>query len=223
MLLVTAVGAAEGARPAAAALACAGSDPDRAALLIDIGARPPRPTLLASPAARTLEGRLAAHLPRARVAARGQVCHLASAGDGEGFEAAAAAATVARGALVIVHAPSALVQPLLETSLGLRLSGALLRAEVREERSLLALVYADLSERGIAVSVLKRRLPWVAERRALFGTLAPGSPGGLPGRTCDRLFAAEVSTGISVLTAASRAGSDSDSAIRAAIRPREGR
>ncbi|HVO55767.1 MAG TPA: hypothetical protein VMT37_15255 [Solirubrobacterales bacterium] len=223
LVLVASVGAAEGARAAAAALACAGSDPDRAALLVDVGARPPRPTLLASTAARALEERLLAHLPRGRVAARGQVCHLASPGDGEGFEAASAAATVARGGLVVIHVPEALVQPLLAMPLGLRLNAALLRAEVCEVRALLALVYADLSERGIAVAVLKRRLPWVAERRALFGTLAPGSPGGLPGRTCDRLLATEVSTGISVPRAASRA--DSDSAIRAAaaVRPREDR
>ena len=78
-VLVTAVGGAEGRAAAAAALACAGADVDRAALLVDVGGRPPRPTLLASAAARGLEERLAAHLPSARVAARGQVCHLAVA------------------------------------------------------------------------------------------------------------------------------------------------
>ena len=47
---------------------------------------PPRPTLLASAAAHRLEERLVAHLPRARVAARGQVCHLAVPAEPEGFE-----------------------------------------------------------------------------------------------------------------------------------------
>jgi hypothetical protein len=186
-VLVTAVGAAEGSRPAAAALVCAGAGVDRAALLVDVGGRPPRPTLLASAAARALEERLVAHLPRARVAARGQVCHLAVAADGEGFEAAAAAATVARGSLVAVHAAQPLVQPLLAERIGGRLGGALLRADVAAERALLALAFADLRGRGLAVAVLKRRLAWVAERRALFGTLPPGGPGGLPEHLLARL------------------------------------
>ena len=76
-VLATAVGGAEGARPAAAALACAGASVDRATLLVDFGGRAPRPTLLTSVAARKLEQRLAAHLPSVRVAARGQICQVA--------------------------------------------------------------------------------------------------------------------------------------------------
>ncbi|MFN8216481.1 MAG: hypothetical protein U0R71_07770 [Solirubrobacterales bacterium] len=182
VVLVTAVGAAEGARPAAAALACAGAGVDRAALMVDLGGRAPRPTLLASAAARALEERLAAHLPTARLAARGQVCHLAVSADGEGFAAAAAAATVARGATVALLVPPGLVQPLLGERLGERLSGALLRADVAADRALLALAYADLRGRGLAVAVLTRRLAWVAERRALFGALPAGGPGGVPAR-----------------------------------------
>lgn len=186
--VVTAVSSAGGSRPAAAALACAGAGVDRATLLVDVGGRPPRPTLLASAAARALEERLAAHLPQARAAARGQVCHLAVAADGDGLDAAAAAATVARGSLVAVHAPPALVQALLDMRLGERLTGALLRADVAADRALLALAFADLRGRGLAVGVLKRRLAWVAERRALFGTLPPGGPGGLPDRLVRRLL-----------------------------------
>jgi hypothetical protein len=176
-VLVTAVGAAEGARGAAAALACAGADVDRATLLIDLGGRPPRPTLLASTAARTLEERLTAHLPRARVAARGQVCHLAAAADEEGFAAAAAAATVARGSLAVVHAPAAAAQELLGAELGRRLSGVLLRADLALDRPLVALIARDLLQRELALGVLKRRLSWVDERRALFGL--SGSGGGV--------------------------------------------
>lgn len=188
VVLVTTVGVAEGARPAAAALACAGAGVDRAALLIDVGGRPPRPTLLASAAARALEERLAAHLPSVRLAARGQVCHLSVAADADGFASAAAAATVAHGSLVAVHLAPALVQPLFGERLGVRLTGALLRAEVGEDRPLLALAYADLRGRGLAVAVLKRRLAWVAERRALFGTLPPGDQGALPRRLLGRLL-----------------------------------
>jgi hypothetical protein len=51
-----------------------------------------------------------------------------------------------------------------------------------------ALAARDLLGRGLAVAVLKRRLNWVAERRALFGALPVGSPGGLPGRLVNRLI-----------------------------------
>ena len=39
---------------------------------------------------------------------------------------------------------------------------------------------AELLQRGLAVSVLKRRLNWAAERRALFGALLDDAPDGLP-------------------------------------------
>lgn len=178
-VLVTAVGGAEGARPAAAALACAGASSDRATLLVDFGGRPPRPTLLTSVAARQLEERLAAHLPQTRVAARGQICQIAVGVDAAGLEAGLSAVTVVRGALAALYAPPALVRGLLEEGLGSRLSGVLLRADLAADRALTAMVVRDL-RREFAVGVLKRRLPWVAERRALFGTLAPGAAGGLP-------------------------------------------
>jgi hypothetical protein len=179
-VLVTAVGEAEGARGAAAALACAGADIDLATLLVDVGGRAPRPTLLASTAAHRLEERLVAHLPQARVAARGQVCHLAVPAEVEGLEVASAAVTVARGALAVVHLPPALLQPLLAQGLGSEPSGVLLRADIAADRPLLALLVRDLMARELAVGVLKQRLGWVAERRALFGTLQSEAPGGLP-------------------------------------------
>jgi hypothetical protein len=195
-VLVTAVGAAEGARPAAAALVCADADAGRAALLVDVGGRPPRPTLLASTAARALEERLAAHLPRVRVAARGQTCHAAVSADPEGLGAASAAVTVARGALAAVYVPPALVRTVLDDGQGPRLSGALLRADLAVDRALLAIVVRDLRERGLTVGVLKSRLAWVAERRALFGTLAPGGAGGLPDSLVRRLAGPGLSTGM---------------------------
>lgn len=176
-VVVTAVGAAEGSRSAAAALACAGADGGQAPLLVDLGGRAPRPTLIASAAARVLEERLAAHLPAAGVAARGQVCHLAAAAEADGFATAAAAVTVARGALAVVHVPSGELQALLADSAAPRLTGALLRADLGSDRALLALVVRDLLERGLAVAVLKRRLGWVTERRALFGALGPDGDG----------------------------------------------
>lgn len=187
-VLVTGVGEAEGSRGAAAALACAGADVDLAALLVDVGGKAPRPTLLASAAAHRLEERLTAHLPEAWVAARGQVCHLAVAADPEGLEAASAAVTVARGALAVLHLPPAQFRVLLSERVGPAPSGALLRADVAADRALLALVVRDLIDRGLDVGILKRRLGWVAERRALFGSLAPDAAGGLPKSILRRLL-----------------------------------
>jgi hypothetical protein len=177
---VPAAGEAEGSRGAAAALACAGADLDRATLLVDIGGRAPRPTLLTAAAAQALETRLAAHLADARVAARGQVCHLAVSPEPVGLETAAAALTVARGALAVLHVPPGYLQALLEHEIGSRLTGALLRADLAADRALAALAIGDLLDRGLDVKVLKRRLSWVAERRALFGALDSDAAGGLP-------------------------------------------
>jgi hypothetical protein len=182
VVLATAVGAAEGSRGAAAALACAGGDADRAVLLVDVGGNPPRPTLLASAASQRLEERLAAHLPNLRAAARGQICQLRVPADEEGLAAAAAAVTVARDALSVLHLPQKMLRPLLEAPTGPRPTGVLLRADVVRDRPLVALLVRDLFERELRVGVLKRRLGWVAERRALFGALPAETAGGLPPR-----------------------------------------
>jgi hypothetical protein len=189
-VLVTAVAEAEGSRGAAAALACAEADGDATALLVDVGGRAPRPTLITSAAAQKLEERLAAHLPQAKVAARGQVCHLAVSPTPEGLDIASAAMAVARGATAVIHVPPELFQPALSEETKLRPSGVLLRADLRRDRPLVALTVRDLIERELDVGVLKRRLSWVAERRALFGALPSGSPGGLPERLVRRLSGA---------------------------------
>jgi hypothetical protein len=191
IVLVTAVGEAEGSSGAAAALACAGADLDRATLLVDVGGKPPRPTLLASAAAQRLEERLVAHLPQARVAARGQVCHLMVSAESEGFEVALAAVTVARGALAVLHLPPEMLQAVLSERIGPVPSGALLRADVTADRALLALLARDLIARGLTVAVLKQRLNWVAERRALFGALTPDASGGLSTGLLGRLLSHE--------------------------------
>jgi hypothetical protein len=187
VVLASAVGLAEGARAAAAALACAGADPDSAALFVDVGGRPPRPALLASAAAQKLEERLEAHLPDFKPAARGQVCHLAVPADREGLDSAAAAVTVGRGSVAVLHLPPQLLWPALQDGCSLRPSAVLLRADLAADRPLVALAARGLSAEGLAFGVLKRRLGWVAERRALFGALPPGSPGGVPELLARRL------------------------------------
>ena len=87
----------------------------------------------------------------------------------------------------MVHVPPQLYQPALNSCGKLRPSGVLLRADLQRDRALVALTARELIERELAIGVLKCRLGWVAERRALFGVLSAGSPGGLPERLVRRL------------------------------------
>lgn len=181
--VATRVGRADGARAAAAALACATSDAGRAGLLLDLEAeRPPRPSLIATAAARQLEERLTAHLPGAAAAARGQICVVVPpAGDDDArVEQAAAALPLVRDSLVVIHLPPRLLQPVLSEA-RLRPSGALLRADLPAGRALTALAVGELMESGIVTVVLKRPLPWLSARAALLGALPDGA-GALPDR-----------------------------------------
>lgn len=179
VIFVTAVGEANGSKAAAAALACAGSDPDRSGLLIDVGGRPPRPTLVASTGARALEERLAIHLPHLRAASRGQTCHLAVADDPSAFDSIRAALPLVRDSVAIVHLSPPLLRDAVETA-KIAATGILLHADLDSNRALTALAVGDLIGRGLAVRILKRPLAWVSARRALFGALPAGSSGGLP-------------------------------------------
>jgi hypothetical protein len=181
-IVVSGVGAAEGSRPIAAALACAGSEPDRAALLLELTDGPaPRPALLASAAARALEERLAAHLPEAGVASRGTLCQLTLPPDSDGLERAPAALALVRDSLAVVHVPPGLLQAAVAAG-RLGVGSAVLRADLGSDQALTALAARDLIARGLAVAVAKRPLGWVPSRRALFGALPAGSAGGLPPR-----------------------------------------
>jgi hypothetical protein len=181
-IVVSRVGGAEGSREIAAALACAGSDPDRAALLLELTEdRAPRPALVASAAARRLEERLAAHLPEAGVASRGALCHLTLPAGPEGLERVPAALALVRDSLGVVHLPPALLQAAVGVG-GVWAGAAVLRADLSRDRALTALAARDLVSRGVAVAVAKRPLTWVPSRRALFGALPADAAGGLPPR-----------------------------------------
>lgn len=179
VVLVTWVGEASGSRAAAAALSCAGSDPDRPGLLVDLGGRPPRPTLVASAGAHELEERLAAHMPEARAASRGQTCHLALPAGEDGLERLPAALPLVRDSVAVVHLPPALLQPALAAP-RVEATGALLRADLSSDRALTGLAVRDLLARGLRVAVLKRPLAWIPARRALFGVLPVEASGTLP-------------------------------------------
>lgn len=184
VLLVSAVGEAEGSLAAAAALACAVAGEARAALLADLDpGREPRPTLVASAGARALEECLAAELPDARAAARGALCHAALPAGRDGLETALElAAALPR----VVHSPPSLLHEALDACAPFR-GAALLRADLRADRSLTALAIADLHARGLRARVLKRPLGWLAARRALAGALPLGAAAGLPARLVDGL------------------------------------
>ena len=194
-ILVTRVGEAEGSLALAAALACAGSESDRAAVLVELSeGRAPRPGLVASAAARALEERLAAHLPEATVASRGSFCHLALPADGEGLDRAPAALALVRDSLGVVVLPPGLLQAALGPR-GLEPGAALLRADLGRDRALAALAVRDLIGRGLAVAVAKKPLDWVSSRRALFGALPRGAAGGLSPRLLRRLGVRESAGG----------------------------
>lgn len=174
VVLVTRVGDAAGSRAAAAALACAASEPDRAALLIDLdGGRAPRPSLIATAGARELEERLAAHMPDAALASKGSICCLKLAADPQGIEQIAAALPLVRESAGIVHLPPGL----LRAALGeprIHPTAALLRADLAKERALTALAVRDLMTRGLRVAVLKRPPAWLATQAALLGAAPVG-------------------------------------------------
>lgn len=188
LTLVTRVGEAAGSRAAAAALACAGAAPDRAGLLIDLaGERAPRPSLVASGAARRLEERLAAHTPEARVASCGWICHLTLPLSEASITEIGGVAAIVRDSAVVVHLPGSALQACLGEA-GFRPCSALLRADLGEDRALTALLARDLRDRSLRLAVLKGPLGWIASRRALAGMLPPGAAGGLPARLRKRLL-----------------------------------
>lgn len=173
LALVTAAGRAGGSKAAAAALACAGSEPDRAGLLVDVGGAPPRPTLLSSPGARELEERLALHRPDLAAASRGQTCHLVL-GEETLAPDLRTVLPLVRDSIAVVHLPPGALRGALDIAEG-RPIGVLLRADLARDRALVALAVADLIARGLVVKVQRRPLAWIPARRALFGVLPPGS------------------------------------------------
>lgn len=190
VVLVSRVGAAKGSRAAAAALACAASESDRAALLVDLEeGRAPRPTLIATAGARGLEERLAAHLPDAAIASRGRICQLKLTPEREAIETLAAALPLAREAAAVIHLPPALLRAMLGDA-RVRSTGVLLRADLREDRALTALAVRDLVAGGLQVAVVKRPLGPLVAGAAQLGAL-PTGPQESFSRSCERLLRAE--------------------------------
>lgn len=190
VVLVTAVGAAAGVKAAAATLACAASEPDRAALLVDLStSRPPRPSPIATASARGLEERMAAHTPEAPVASRGHYCHLTLPPDPDGLESLTAALPLVRESAAVIHLPPALWTEALAHP-RIPAGAALLRADLARDRPLTALAVGALLDAGLRVAVLKRPLAWLPARAALLGALRTDNSV-LPVRIRKRLLSAD--------------------------------
>jgi hypothetical protein len=181
VVLVAGLGDAYGSRAAAAALACRVAEERSGGLLVDLGGTTPRPTLLSTCGARRLEEAVAGS------AARGRICHLVLKAGAEGLADATEVIEFANQT-VVVHLPFSLLPSAVAGPYGLGPDGVLLRADLKENRWLLAEVARHLMARGLDVAVLKKRLSWVAERRALFGALPPDGSDGLPDRLVRRLL-----------------------------------
>lgn len=187
-ILVSAVGEAYGARAAAAALACELAGKGGGALFIDLGGPQPRPTLLASRPACELEEKISARLRDVRVAARGSFCQLVLDAGPEGLATATEAITLAAERPSVVHLPLRLLLSALAGPRPLKARGILLRADLSESRRELVDIARQPSARNIPLAVLKDRLDWVTERRALFGALPPDPSAGLPRELAARLM-----------------------------------
>ena len=187
------------AAAAAVALASAG-DEDGAAVVVEVGTRTKRgPTMLASPAARDLERELRG--VGLDAAARGRLAWVTVERDSgeshawlERVRVCVEASAASRA--VVIFAPVELWRAALgEPLFGLR--GALLRAELPEQRALAALAVGELRSAGLCVRIATRAPGRVASRRALAGI----DPGGESGRR-----AARIATGLRRRAAADRPG-----------------
>jgi hypothetical protein len=180
-VIVAPVGDATGSEALAAGLAAVAASIGGEGLLASLAsARRPRPTIVASAAARDLEERLAGSVPGTDPVARGNVCQLAVPGDRDGIEGlAAAAAASSEDALWALHAPPHVFRLLVDYP-GFVRRVAVLRADLDADLALTALAVGELLAEGIPVRVVKRPLGRIAARRAVAGiSPGPGTERGL--------------------------------------------
>jgi hypothetical protein len=191
LLLCAPAGDGRGLPAAAAAVAVAATPLEGASgstLLLDLraGARPPRGTVLASAAARELESTLREQ-GRLRGAARGRLC-FAVANDAEPAAALEAALGEETGAgLVVAICDRGDFRTLLDAGADFRRS-VLIRAEAGANRPLIALLAAEMRDRGIPLKAWVAPIGAIGGRRALAGL----EPGGASGRRAQRLAGALV-------------------------------
>jgi len=221
LAIATALPGAGGGVAAAAAVAVATASLERvrrrgAVLLVEVGGERRRgPTMLAAASARELEATLRAEGLEA--SARGALCWVHSGADGDslaGLRAALRAAGEPAGA-AIAWLPAPLWRPALEDD-RLRISGALLRADLPRQRALAALAVREVAAAGARPKVAARAPGAVAARRALAG-LDPGGAAGERARRLARgLFGPRPARPIAPLPGALAAEAASDLELRGA-------
>jgi Transglycosylase SLT domain/D-alanyl-D-alanine carboxypeptidase len=156
-------------------------------LLVEVGdaARRRGPTLVASPGARRIEAALREGGRRA--SARGQICHLAVAGEAEPLEDAAGAISASGAELAVIHLPGGLWVPGLEAA-DLGVSGGCLLVSLPADRSLAALAVGELARRRLPARVATRPPSPFAARRALAGFRPGGRVSEIAGGIARRLL-----------------------------------
>ncbi|HEY8467070.1 MAG TPA: transglycosylase SLT domain-containing protein [Solirubrobacterales bacterium] len=180
LVLATSLGDAPGGPALAAALAFALAR-DGSAIWARPGAEAPRPTLLASRAARELEARL--REAGWQAAARGAICELRLPDD-EPAEALARARADCGGAALVAWLGERDWRAAVEHH-ELAADGALIRAERDRDRALTALLAIELRARRISPHVVMAAPGAVGTRRALAGI----DPGGPLARRAERIAA----------------------------------
>jgi Transglycosylase SLT domain/D-alanyl-D-alanine carboxypeptidase len=182
LVLATSLGEAKGGLAIAAAVAVILSHQHDSVLLVELDSRARRaPTLLAAASARELEDALRDE-DFDRVAARGRLCWLGLDSDAKALdELARAVDMVPDRGVSVAYLPAALWQPALERFP--TPAGAMLRADLPQDRSLAALSVIELRARRVSARVASRPLGRVATRRVLAGL----DPGGTASRRVERL------------------------------------
>jgi hypothetical protein len=189
LVIATGLPNAGGEVAAAAAVAVAAASLDRVrerggVLLVELGGERRRgPTMLASQGARRLEEELRGEGLAA--AARGALCWVhAERADDDPLAGLRAALRAARpeAAAAFTCLPSQAWRGALEDE-RLSVAGALLRAELPEQRPLAALAVRELIAAGVRAKVVARAPGAIASRRAIAGL----DPGGATGARARRL------------------------------------
>ncbi len=173
-LVATELGGADGGLAVAAAVGVSLARGERRVLLAELGAERRRgPTTLASASARDLELALGRH-GLGRPAARGRLCWLGLPAREEALGELGAALDEVCPDVSIVHLPPRL-WPIALDEEAIAFRSGLIRADLREDRSLTALAVIELRERRLPARVAARPLGLVASRRALAGLEAGGA------------------------------------------------
>jgi hypothetical protein len=175
LVLATTLGEAKGGLAIAAAVAVTLSHQRPSVLLAELGSNGGRgPTMLAAAMARELEDALRRQ-GFAHVAARGRLCWLGvDTGEDALDKVRGAVDELPAGGLAVTHLPPRLWRAAIEGELSMPVR-ALLRADLRRDRSLAALTVIELRARRIPVRVATRPLGRIATRRALAGLESGGA------------------------------------------------